>query len=92
MGWWLRSLSITFVVSSVAYGAIFLLKGEQGERLAAEAVRLRPAIDDMVAQGSSALRTLLETSTTKQDAPSKPVELAEVNETVTPLPAEPSAE
>jgi hypothetical protein len=92
MGWWLRSLSITFVVSSVAYGAIFLLKGEQGERLAAEAVRLRPAFDDMVAQGSSALRTLLETSTTKQDAPSKPVELAEVNETVTPLPAEPSAE
>lgn len=73
MGWWLRSLSVAFVVSSVAYGAIFLLRGEHGERLVAEAVRLRPTIDDMVTQGNTALRTLLETSTRK---PAAPVDMA----------------
>jgi hypothetical protein len=81
MGWWLRSLSVAFIVSSVAYGAIFLLRGEHGERLAAEAVRLRPTIDDMVTQGNTALRTLLETSSRKQDAP---VEMAQAK------PAEPA--
>lgn len=91
MGWWLRSLSIAFVVSSVAYGAIFLLKGEQGERLVAEAVRLRPAFDDMVAQGNTALRTLLETSTAQPTAPSAPVEFADAKDASPTQPVEPPA-
>lgn len=62
MGWWLRSLSVAFVVSGLAVSAYVLLKGEHGKQLTAEAVRLRPAFDDLMMQGNAALATLLETS------------------------------
>lgn len=62
MGWWLRSLSVAFVVSGVAVSAYVLLRGEHGQQLQAEAVRLRPAFDDLMRQGNTALATLLETS------------------------------
>jgi len=62
MGWWLRSLSVAFVVSGVAVCAYVLLRGEHGQQLTAETVRLRPAFDDLMTQGNAALATLLETS------------------------------
>lgn len=64
MGWWLRALSIAFVLSSVSFGSYVYLRGENGERLSAEAEKLRPVIDGFVAQGSVALQTLFETSKT----------------------------
>ena len=65
MGFWLRALSIAFVVSSVSFGSFVLLQGKNGEQLSAEATKLRPAIDDFVNQGGLALRTLLESSQSK---------------------------
>ena len=62
MGWWLRSLSVTFVVAGTAFGVIYALHGSNGEQLTAEAMKLRPTIDDFVNQGGSALKTLYETS------------------------------
>jgi hypothetical protein len=62
MGWWLRSLSVTFVVAGTAFGTIYALHGSNGEQLTAEAMKLRPTIDDFVNQGGSALKTLYETS------------------------------
>ena len=66
MGWLLRSLSVAFVVSSVSFGSYMLLQGKHGEQLSAEATKLRPAIDDFVSQGGTALHTLFETSRTAQ--------------------------
>jgi hypothetical protein len=62
MGWWLRSLSVAFVVASTAFGAMYALHGSNREQLTAEAMKLRPTIDDFVSQGGSALKTLFETS------------------------------
>lgn len=62
MGWWLRSLSVAFVVASTAFGTFRVLHGSNGEQLSAEALKLRPAIDDFVNQGGGALKTLFETS------------------------------
>lgn len=64
MGWWLRALSIAFIVSGMSVGSYVLLQGDNGERLNAEATRLRPAIDDFVNQGGDAIKTLFETSRT----------------------------
>lgn len=76
MGWLLRSLSVAFIIASVSFGGFVLLQGRSGEQLSMEAQRLRPAIDDFVAQGNVALRTLFETSRTNPartvQAPTQP--------------------
>lgn len=64
MGWWLRALSIAFIVSGMSVGSFVLLQGDNGERLNAEAMKLRPAIDDFVNQGGDAIKTLFESSRT----------------------------
>ena len=59
---WLMRLSGAFVVAAVGYGAYTFLRGDNGARLAQEAERLRPSINDLVGQGKVALRTLIETA------------------------------
>jgi hypothetical protein len=59
---WLMRLSGAFVLAAVGYGAYTFMHGDDGARLAQEAARLRPTIDDLVGQGQVALRTLIETA------------------------------
>jgi hypothetical protein len=59
---WLMRLSGAFVLAAVGYGAYTLMHGDDGARLAQEAERLRPTINDLVGQGQVALRTLIETA------------------------------
>jgi hypothetical protein len=59
---WLMRLSGAFVLAAVGYGSFVFLKGDDGARLALEADRLRPTINDLVGQGQVALRTLIETA------------------------------
>jgi hypothetical protein len=77
MGWWLRSLSVAFVVSAAAVSAFVLFKGEHGKQLTAEAARLRPTFDDIVRQGNDALATLLETSSQTTSPAAAPTQTAE---------------
>lgn len=62
MGWWLRALGISFVVAGSTFSTFCVLHAKNSEQLSAEALKLRPAIDDFVNQGGSALKTLFETS------------------------------
>jgi len=89
MGWWLRSLSVAFVVSGVAVSAFVLLRGEQGQRLTAEAARLRPAFDDMLAQGNTALDKLFEASRPDSTPAAAPTQTASVDRKPAPA-AEPA--
>ena len=59
---WLMRLSGAFVLAAVGYGAYTFMRGDDGARLAQEAERLRPTINDLVGQGQVALRTLIETA------------------------------
>lgn len=65
---WLIRLSGAFVVAATGFGGYVFLQGDQGERFAAEAVKLRPALDDLVGQGEHALRTLIETAQAAGDS------------------------
>lgn len=76
MGWWLRSLSVAFVVSGVAVGAYVLLTGQHGQQLTAEAARLRPAFDDLMRQGNEALQAFAEAPRPSRP-PAEPAEQAE---------------
>ena len=59
---WLMRLSAAFVVAAASYGAYVFMRGDDGARLAQEAERLRPTIDDLVGQGKVALTTLIRTA------------------------------
>src|SRR6185436_5827976 len=59
---WLMRLSGAFVLAAVGYAAYAFMQGDNGARLAEEAARLRPTINDLVGQGQVALRTLIETA------------------------------
>jgi len=59
---WLMRLSGAFVLAAVGYAAYAFSLGDDGAKLAQEAERLRPTINDLVGQGQVALRTLIETA------------------------------
>jgi len=59
---WLMRLSGAFLMAAVGFGAYTFMRGDDGARLAQEAERLRPTINDLVGQGRVALRTLIETA------------------------------
>jgi hypothetical protein len=59
---WLMRLSGAFVLAAVGYAAYAFTHGDNGARLAEEAARLRPTINDLVGQGQVALQTLIETA------------------------------
>src|SRR5689334_25392418 len=59
---WLMRLSGAFVVAAAGYGAYVFMQGDDGARLAQEAERLRPTINDLVGQGKVALQTLIESA------------------------------
>lgn len=59
---WLMRLSGAFVLVAAGYAALVFMHGDEGARLAQEAARLRPTINDLVGQGQVALRTLIETA------------------------------
>lgn len=69
MGWLLRALSVAFIVSGASFGSYVMLQGKSGGQLTAEAMKLRPSIDEFVNQGGSALKTLLESSLESADEP-----------------------
>ena len=59
---WLMRLSGAFVVAAVGFAAYAFMRGDDGARLAQEAERLRPTINDLVGQGKVALQTLIESA------------------------------
>jgi len=59
---WLMRLSGAFVLAAVGYAGYAFMHGDNGARLAEEAARLRPTINDIVGQGQVALQTLIETA------------------------------
>lgn len=62
MGWWIRALSVVFVVSSMAVSSYVFLHGRNSEQLSAQAMKLRPVFDTFVNQGGAALKSLFEIS------------------------------
>jgi hypothetical protein len=80
---WLMRLSGAFLVAAAAYGAYAFMQGDEGARLAREAERLRPTINDLVGQGKVALQTLIESA---QQASATSVAQARRSPSVPPLP------
>jgi hypothetical protein len=76
MASWLKRLSVAFVVAGAAGGTYVLLHGKHDWR--SDAAKFRPAFNEFVDQGQTALRTLIETAGTKRRDPQPEIDQAKL--------------